>query len=165
MIIKANVPPTCTVRELLDRYGISVAELSRSTCIPYRTIMHWANGERTPPQWAMYLIERRLEQGDISVSMDRISTAVNTEMLSEIWEIWLGKPLDSSTVKHYRERWKGIVFGLKAVGVDIDALVDDDNGMPYGCSINGIKHEIDYEFYVNEFKLRTGNEPVSLIEI
>lgn len=48
------------IKEILGNYGISMAELSRTTGIPYRTIQNWARGERPIPEYMPRLIEAYL---------------------------------------------------------------------------------------------------------
>ena len=46
---------TVEIRALL---GVSRAEFARRYHIPIRTLENWDSGVRTPPEWALYLLER-----------------------------------------------------------------------------------------------------------
>lgn len=50
-----------SIRDILDKYGITMAELSRRYRIPYRTIQDWAAGVRKAPEYVLELIDKCLQ--------------------------------------------------------------------------------------------------------
>lgn len=49
-----------TIKEWLEKTGLSIKEASEKTGVPYRTLQNWANGSRKPPEY----VERLITQAD-----------------------------------------------------------------------------------------------------
>ena len=47
-----------TIREMREYLNLSRAAFSRIYKIPIRTLENWESGERTPPDYLLYLLER-----------------------------------------------------------------------------------------------------------
>lgn len=45
-------------KEIRALLGISRTEFSKRYHIPLRTLEHWDAGDRKPPEWAVYILER-----------------------------------------------------------------------------------------------------------
>lgn len=52
-----------TVKELLEKFQISQAELSRRFNIPIRTVQDWVSGRRLPPNYVVEMLEEALKRG------------------------------------------------------------------------------------------------------
>ena len=46
--------------DLLKKYELSQSEFSRKYEIPLRTVQHWANGDRLPPEWLLPVLEKAI---------------------------------------------------------------------------------------------------------
>lgn len=51
-----------TFKELLEAYGLTMAELNRRYDIPRRTMEDWKAGKRNPPDWALTLLKIALDK-------------------------------------------------------------------------------------------------------
>lgn len=49
------------IKEILDKYGISMKQLSEKFEIPYRTVQDWKAGCRKAPPYVLKMIDRLLE--------------------------------------------------------------------------------------------------------
>lgn len=53
-----------TLRELCSKYGYTQTEIAKRFGIPLRTVQHWAEGTRKPPQYVLDMMEEILERRD-----------------------------------------------------------------------------------------------------
>ena len=49
------------ITDILNKYNLSMIELSRKLNIPYRTIQDWKAGKRQAPEYVLNLIDKCLE--------------------------------------------------------------------------------------------------------
>ena len=50
------------IKEVIDNYGLSIAEAARILDIPYRTMQNWVNGSRKPAKYMAFLIDAGLHE-------------------------------------------------------------------------------------------------------
>ena len=46
-----------TIKDILIKYNLTQTKLSKELNIPLRTVQNWANEERKPPEYVVYLID------------------------------------------------------------------------------------------------------------
>ena len=51
-----------TIKELMEQANMNIKQFSDFFEIPYRTVQKWANGERTPPEYLVKLMQYKLEK-------------------------------------------------------------------------------------------------------
>lgn len=54
-----------TLSEILDRFKISLSELSRISGIPLRTLQWWKAGKRKPPEYTLALVNFMLTEKEL----------------------------------------------------------------------------------------------------
>lgn len=52
---------TISMTELVQLSGLSLVELSKILCIPYRTIQDWNSGKHKCPDYVLNLIEYKMK--------------------------------------------------------------------------------------------------------
>ena len=55
-------------KEIRALTGMNRTDFARRYHIPLRTLEHWDAGDRTPPEWAVYMLERLVK---MDIYMDR----------------------------------------------------------------------------------------------
>ena len=50
-----------TIKELREKTGMSRVKFAEFLGIPYRTVQHWEEGTRVPPEYLVELIEYKLK--------------------------------------------------------------------------------------------------------
>lgn len=51
-----------TIKELMQEYNLTITEFALLFDVPFRSVQKWANGERTPPDYLVKLMEEKLER-------------------------------------------------------------------------------------------------------
>lgn len=58
---------TMTFNDILAASGLSMAELSRRYAIPYKTLQHWRDGSRVPPDYVLVMLDKLVRIDRIEV--------------------------------------------------------------------------------------------------
>ena len=51
---------TKNIKSAIEQSNLTIKELSELLEIPYKTLMHWKVGDRTPPPWAEKLVVEKI---------------------------------------------------------------------------------------------------------
>lgn len=55
---------TNNIKNILQSSNLSMAEISRRYKIPYRTLQHWKDGSRKPPEYVVEMLNKLLKNPD-----------------------------------------------------------------------------------------------------
>lgn len=56
--------PSCEIKELREKYGLTRSQFCDALGIPYRTVQAWELGDRSCPMYTFLMIKKLLELSD-----------------------------------------------------------------------------------------------------